>query len=1192
MVKISIDRGGTFTDIYAKYEDKIYIKKLLSNDPNNYDDAPREGIRLVLEEIFFKELDSKSVDEDSIDWIRMGTTVATNALLEKKGAKTLFLTTKGFADSLEIGYQNRADIFDLNIKKPKQLYDRVIEIDARVIPKGDAFEVIKEIDRKSLHKVLLRAKKDGFDSIAICFMHSYGYQRHELIAKEIAKAIGFSQISVSSEILPIVKFVNRASSSVIDAYLTPHIKEYIDSFKGGFKDNLESKKLLFMQSNGGLCDAEKFSGANSILSGPAGGVVGYSSIYKNKPIIGFDMGGTSTDVSRYDGEFELSFENEIDGIKNSSPQMQILTVASGGGSRLFYKNSMFVVGPESSSAHPGPICYKKGGYLSITDANLVLNRVLPNYFPKIFGANQDEALDRDASFRAFEELRDSINIDYETKGLKPLSLEEVALGFIKVANENMIKPIKELSALKGFDIKEHILASFGGAGAQHACSIAKSLGIEEIFIHRYSGILSAFGMSVADIIKDYRKPVNLKLNKKSLKIVNSKFKKLIHNFKEDGIKQSFDKYLLLRYKGTNNSFLVKEPIDSNYKRVFKEIHFKTFGFDFDDKVIDIDEMILKITTKEERVRRELIQKSKATPEPIETIKCYFENGYLDTKVYNLSLLYAGDVIDAPAIIINDTSTILIEPNSKAKINEYGDVKIVINHLDSNLLKSGLNPVNLALFNNLFSSIAEQMGRVLQRTAISTNIKERLDFSCALFDEGGNLVANAPHIPVHLGSISQSVKYIIKKYGDRISKGDVFITNSPFEGGSHLPDITVITPYVENSKVQFFVASRAHHADIGGITPGSMPSFSTSIDEEGALLKAFKVVKNGNFQEMKLINILNRAKAREISNNISDIHAQISANNRGILLLHEMIGKYTLDSVKSYMQYIQDVSESRVREFFKSLEVEKLKAKDYLDNGSRIALKILIDENGEAIFDFSKSAKQNYFNQNAPKSITYSAVVYVLRALLNEDLPLNEGFLKPIKFIFGKSSILNPDENLAVVGGNVTTSQRVVDVLLQAFGICADSGGCMNNLSFGNKNFGYYETIAGGSGATATSDGASGVHTHMTNTRITDSEIFERRFPVILREFSISKGSGGKGKFRGGDGVIREIEFLDEVSLNLLTERRSIAPNGAFGGSSGARGENLLIRDGVTLNVGSKANLKLKKRDRVKIKTPAGGGFGS
>lgn len=1183
MVKFSIDRGGTFTDIYAEYNGRVVIKKLLSIDKKNYEDAPREGIKRVLKEF---GLDFNS---NSLSWIRMGTTVATNALLERKGAKTALLITKGFKDILKIGYQSRKKLFELNIKKAIPIYERVVEVDERVIPKGNKFKVLKAPNYEEIVRDLITLKKEGFDSIAIVFMHSYGFDLHEREVAKIAKEVGFEQISISSEVLAIVKVVDRGDSSTLDAYLTPHIKSYIREFKSGFSDKLKDTNLFFMQSNGGLTKDKNFRGVNSILSGPAGGVVGYASIYDKKPIIGFDMGGTSTDVSRYDGELELSYDGEIDGIKNRAPQLDILTVASGGGSRLFYKNSMFVVGPESASAEPGPVCYKKGGYLTITDANLVLNRILPNHFPKIFGKDQNEPLDYEASLRAFEELTKEINREYKDESLEELTTYEVALGFVKVANENMIKPIQEISIQRGFDIKEHILASFGGAGGQHACAIAKTLGVKEIFIHRYSGILSAYGIGMADIIKNVSKPINLKYNSKSLKVVEKKFKNLIgENIKEIIESIGIDKYLTLRYANTSHQFIIKEPKDKNYERVFKEKYLNLFGFDL-DRDIDIDEIKVKLTTKTDKLKRQKIAKSKSEPKEIEVVKTYFEEGLLDTKVYNLNNLFAGDSINAPAIIIQDTSTILIEPNTKAIITEFGDVKIVVDKEDDIKIDTTLNPINLALFNNLFMSIAEQMGKTLQKTSISTNIKERLDFSCAIFDSSGNLIANAPHIPVHLGSISQSVKHILKKFKS-INSGDVFITNAPYEGGSHLPDITIITPYIKSGRVEFFVANRAHHADIGGITPGSMPSDSNYLWQEGAIIESFKIVENSIFEEEKLIKILNSAGARSINDNISDIKAQISANKRGVDLLIEASNKYSLKIVKAYMQYIQNVSEEAIRELFKSFKDRELSAIDYLDDGTEINLKIEIKDD-KAIFDFSKSGCESFYNQNTPKSITYSAVVYALRCLIKEELPLNEGFLKRVEFKFAENSILNPSKECGVVGGNVTTSQRIVDVIFMAFGVLANSTGCMNNFSFGNKKFGYYETIAGGMGATAKSDGASAIHTHMTNTKITDGEILERRYPVILREFSIRENSGGKGFRNGGDGVIREIEFLEKMRVNILSERRSIAPNGINGGKSAKRGKNLLIRKSKNYNLNSKVNLKIKKFDRIRIESAGGGGYG-
>lgn len=1199
MVSFSIDRGGTFTDVYAIYNNQIFIEKLLSVDPSNYPDAPVEGIRRILERVLNKPIIYGKIDPKYIKQVRMGTTVATNALLERKGAKSALVTTKGFGSALEIGYQNRPKLFELNIQKPSLLYEKVVEVDERIVVKGSALEVEKAIDIDKITTQLQELKNEGFESIAVVLMHAYGFSEHEKIIKSIALEMGFQNVSISSEVMPSIKFIDRGDTTVVDAYLTPHIQAYIASFQKGFSSPIPSQKLLFMQSHGGLSEASHFSGANSLLSGPAGGVSGYGySFDTDKPLIGFDMGGTSSDVSRFDKGVTISYENEIDNIKIKTPQIEILTVAAGGGSRLFYKNGLFVVGAESSGANPGPVCYKKGGYLSITDANLVLGRIVPEYFPKIFGAKQDEALGYAESYQAFEELAKEINADNENK----LTIEEIALGFLEVANENMSKPIREVSTQKGYEIASHALCAFGGAGGQHAVAIARKLGMGEIFIHRYSGILSAYGLNVAKRWVRKQSSINQPLER----IKSTQLQNTIEKLQRDSLKEFtlFDNATVehratvgLKYQGSEHQIFV--DVDSEWQEAFEAEHQREFGFLL-DKELEVVDLIVETIIDEASIER--IEEPLGSPtKSVDTHKVYFAEGWLDTRIYQLSELKVDEEIEAPAIIMNETSTILVEPNSKASILPYRDIKITLLEESKSTLSTDKDPIQLAVFNNQFMSIAQIAGNALQKTAVSTNIKERLDFSCALFDGDGNLIANAPHIPVHLGAMSHTVRSIKAQFSD-IQQGESFITNDPSFGGSHLPDITVITPYVENGKIEFWAANRGHHADIGGVVPGSMPPFSTHISEEGALIRPMKVVEEGVFQEEKLRAIFTQAKARKIDENISDIKAQILSNKKSISLMCELFSQYTKAVVLSYMEYLQEVSVEAVERLLDERVASPLSAVDYLDDGSRISLKIYKqssciptetdgNESAKYIFDFSGSAMQSFYNQNAPSAITSSAIIYVLRTLLNEDLPLNEGFLKPIETVVPKDSLLNPSSEAAVAGGNVTTSQRIVDVLLRAFEECGASSGCMNNVSFGNEHFGYYETIAGGSGAGEGYDGASGVHTHMTNTKITDSEILEHRYPVVVRQFALRQDLGGKGKYCGGNGVIREIEFQEAVNVSLITERRAIAPWGAKGGKDGSRGENILKRHGKCYHLSPKASLEVQKGESIIIKTPCGGGYG-
>ncbi len=1180
-MKFAIDRGGTFTDVYAEHEGAIYVEKLLSQDPSNYQDAPREGIRRLLKQVLSIDSSKESVDSTQIEWIRMGTTVATNALLEHKGAKTALFITKGFKDLLRIGYQNRPELFALEIKQPEMLYERVIEVEERVVVTETGFKVEKAFNYIDVKKALRELKEEGFESIAVVLMHAYGFDKHEKAIKLLAQEVGFSQISLSHEVINSIKIVERGESCVVDAYLTPHIEHYIHSFKSGFSDTLEEKQVDFMQSFGGLCEDGDFQGINAVLSGPAGGVVGLKSLYQGKALIGFDMGGTSTDVSRYDGSFEISFEHQISGVNLKAPQMDIVTVAAGGGSRLFYENGMFVVGPQSSGAHPGPVCYKKGGFLSVTDANLILGRIQPDYFPRIFGPGAKEPLGLQESREAFETLALTINAARS----QPLTIEEIAYAFIRVANDTMVKPIKEVSSKRGFALNEHTLVPFGGAGAQHACAIASMLGMDEIVIHCHAGVFCAYGLSQAERITRLQKSIRQPLESLDVESLDRAFEILC-------AKREHRRALLLRYERSEQLFIVDDM--AHPAAAFKQIHMREFGFLNDDRII-VEEIQAEIIEAAPKLLRPKRKHSSDVPEPDSIKAVYFEQGWMDVPVYLSEALYFEDCLKGPAIIMDQTSTIVIEPGCIATIDHYGDIHIQVGLQERKVLSTRPDAQWLPIFGNLFASVAEQMGHVLQRTAISTNIKERLDFSCAVFDAKGDLIANAPHVPVHLGSMSSTVKVMLEQFEGKMEKGDVFISNAPFEGGSHLPDITVISPYIVEDQVRYITASRGHHADIGGSTPGSMPPMSQRLSEEGTVILMQKVRSQGQFKEAALRRLFENGGARKIAENLADIKAQTAANHKGLQLLEEADKHYGSNVISAYMGHIQDVSAKAIRDKLKMLartqDIE-LHAQDCMDDGSVIDLKLSLDpHSGSAVFDFTGSADQSPSNQNAPLSITYSAVIYALRCLIDEDLPLNGGFLQPVEIKLREGSILNPQKDAAVVGGNVTTSQRIVDVIFQAFGNVADSCGCMNNLTFGNEKFGYYETIGGGSGAGEGFNGTSGVHTHMTNTRITDPEILEQRYPVVLEEFSLRKKSGGKGRWYGGDGLVRILRFSEKMDVSMLSERRRYAPHGAAGGENGVRGENLLVHDGATDELAGKVTFKAEAGDRLIIKTPGGGGYG-
>ncbi|CAM6046469.1 unnamed protein product [Sphagnum compactum] len=1267
--RFCIDRGGTFTDIYAEVpgEPGWRVVKLLSVDPTNYEDAPREGIRRILEEVTGEKIPrSAKLPTERIDWIRMGTTVATNALLERNGERTALCVTKGFKDLLQIGNQARPKIFDLTVAKPSCLYEEVIEVDERVQlalsssgnceveglhavkgVSGEMVEVIKPLDEESLRPLLQGLLDKGITCLAVLFLHSYTFPEHEQRVEQLAKSLGFKQVSTSSSLVPMVRAVPRGLTATVDAYLTPVIREYLSGFLSGFDEGLEKVGVSFMQSDGGLTPEHRFSGHKAILSGPAGGVVGYAQttfgMETQQPIIGFDMGGTSTDVSRYAGSYEQVLETQTAGIIIQAPQLDINTVAAGGGSKLKFQSGVFKVGPESVSAHPGPVCYRKGGQLAVTDANLLLGRVIPDYFPFIFGPHANEPLDIEATQRAFESLTATIN-SYccEQDPLsKQMSLEEVALGFLDVANEAMCRPIRQLTEMKGYETSKHTLACFGGAGPQHACAIARTLGMREVVVHRYCGILSAYGMGLADVVEEAQEPyaavygplVMDEVSKRSAALKEEVKKQLgLQGFKKEEI--STEVFLNLRYEGTDTAMMIKDPDDGNYATAFVRQFRQEYGFELQKKAILISDVRVRGIGSTNILRPVVLNKAVGEPEAEKRChKVYFGTGWHDTVVYMLEKLGYGHVISGPAVIMNGNSTIIVEPDCTAVITKFGNVHIKVGEgsgpsLAAQAKEASLKAdvIQLSIFNNRFMGIAEQMGRTLQRTSISTNIKERLDFSCALFSPDGGLVANAPHVPVHLGAMSSTVRWQLAYWGKNLRKGDVLVTNHPATGGSHLPDITVITPVFNEGQLIFFVASRGHHAEIGGITPGSMPPFSKAIWEEGAAIKAFKLVEGGVFQEEEIIRILKAEKTdteveagsngvhvipgtRRIEDNLSDLRAQVAANQRGIVLIGELIEQYGLEVVQAYMVHVQANAEAAVREMLKTMATrasalqsgssndEKLvvlEAEDYMDDGSAICLKLTIDSvKGEAHFDFGGTSPEVYANWNAPEAVTAAAIIYCLRCLVDVDIPLNQGCLAPVSIFIPKGSLLSPSDKAAVVGGNVLTSQRVTDVVLTAFQACACSQGCMNNLTFGDKTFGYYETIGGGSGAGPTWQGTSGVQCHMTNTRMTDPEIFEQRYPVLLHKFGFRENSGGAGKHKGGDGLIRDIEFRRPVTVSILSERRVHAPRGLAGGKDGARGKNLLLkRDGRYLYLGGKNTVHVEAGERLQILTPGGGGWGT
>ncbi|KAJ1643421.1 hypothetical protein J3B02_001321 [Coemansia erecta] len=1282
-IRVCIDRGGTFTDCVATFPvsatkdepagERTVVIKLLSEDPAHYDDAPREGMRRILEAATGRPHPrSEKLDTSNVAWVRMGTTVATNALLERKGERCALITTRGFGDLLKIGNQARPRIFDLAIKRPGVVYEEVIELDERVVldPQGDKVGVSGERlrvaqlpDWAMLQKQLDAAFARGIRSAAVCLMHAYTFAPHERQAAEIACKAGFTHVTLSSELAPIAKIVPRAQSTAADAYLTPGIRRYV----AGFERGLGPVRVEFMQSDGGLAPAHAFSGLRAILSGPAGGVVGYAATAYSPaakvPVIGFDMGGTSTDVSRYDGRLEHVMEAEAGGVTIAAPQLAINTVAAGGGSRLFFRSGLLAVGPESAGAHPGPACYRKGGELALTDANLVLGRLRSAHFPSIFGPNEDEPLDMEAPRRLFEQLAQTIAA---SNGAASMTVEALAIGFVHIANEAMCRPIRALTEAKGHAPQDHALACFGGAGGQHACAVAARLGIRRVFVHRLASVLSAHGLALAEIAHEEQAAAATTWTFEThSEILSPRLQALETAACDRLVEQGYEsssvsalRFLHLRYEGTDAALMVPEPADGDYAKTFEAMHKHEFGFVLQDRKIAVDDIRVRATAAPSSgscvdVYAELkglsplpVADPASHPAFVETASVYFDDGFHETPVLRLGGLAPGSVVSGPAIVLDRNSTVLVEPGWTATATSE---QLVLDHIngkqqvidDDKQAIDEPDPVRLAVFAHRFMGIAEHMGRALEKTSVSTNIKERLDFSCALFDPQGNLVANAPHIPVHLGSMSHAVRFQLARFAGNLCSGDVLLANHPHAGGSHLPDITVITPvFSEDSRdIIFFVASRAHHADIGGISPGSMPPASKELFEEGAVAMGFKIVDNGEFQEPALRHFLidepssypGCSATRNYRDVLSDIKAQIAANHRGISLLHQLCAEYGLRTVQAYMLHIQHTAENAVRDLLiqarKRFNGARLTASDRMDDGSTISLAIGIEADGSARFDFAGTSPEVYANTNAPPSVSASAIIYCLRSMVRSELPLNQGCLAPVTIAIPPQSLLSPSPTAAVVGGNVLTSQRLCDVILAAFGAAAASQGCMNNLTFGvppteledgtlREGWGYYETIAGGHGAGPTWDGQSGVHTHMTNTRITDPEILERRYPVILHSFSLRPGSGGRGTRAGGDGCIRDIEFLVPMSVSLLTERRVFAPPGLNGGYSGSCGINLWKRrrscskdsdaeaSGTDasqvdddhaqfqiLNLGAKNSVFVGAGDHIVIMTPGGGGFG-
>lgn len=1201
--QVWIDRGGTFTDIVAKKPDgSLVTHKLLSENPEKYQDAAVHGIRHLL-----NIAPSAPIPAKMIGAVKMGTTVATNALLERKGDPTLLVTTCGFGDALRIGYQTRPDLFARHIILPEMLYQKVLEVHERVSAQG---ELITTLDQEAAKIGLQKAYDSGIRAVAIVFMHGYRYPEHEQRVAKIAEAIGFVQISTSHRVSPLMKLVSRGDTTVVDAYLSPILRRYVDQIAEQLGSATDSgPKLMFMQSNGGLTDAQLFQGKDAILSGPAGGVVGMvktAAMGGFSKLIGFDMGGTSTDVAHYNGEYERSFETMVAGVRMRAPMMHIHTVAAGGGSVLNFDGARYRVGPESAGANPGPSCYRRGGPLTVTDCNIILGKIQPKYFPQVFGENGNLPLDTTSVESGFLALAETIA---EATDTPPLSLTKVAEGFLRIAVENMANAIKKISVQRGYDVTEYTLNCFGGAGGQHACLVADALGMKRVFLHPFAGVLSAYGMGLADIRALREVHLEFPLTDEAPQLIANACRPLISEVKAEVIAQDIEKNLIkiickahLRYEGTDSALLVDADTPAKMTKAFEHAHKQRFGFIARERGLVVEALSVEAVGVTESIIDEpqptAADPSPQPPIPHDTVQMVSNSQLHKTPLYLRDDLLTGQKITGPAIIAEKTGTVVVEEDWSAETNEQGHLilKRYRERPSQHAIGTSADPVMLEVFNNLFMSIAEQMGATLANTAYSVNIKERLDFSCALFDPDGMLVANAPHVPVHLGSMGESIKTIIRENQTTMQPGDVYMLNAPYNGGTHLPDVTVITPVFANDskEVLFYVASRGHHADIGGRTPGSSPPDSRHIEEEGVLIDNFLLVKQGVLQEQETRDLLNSGPypCRNIDQNMADLSAQIAANETGVRELRNMVANFGLEVVHAYMQHVQDNAEESVR---RVLDVLQNCSFVYpMDGGQQIKVCISVNrKKREATIDFTGTSPQSEGNYNAPTAVCKAAVLYVFRTLVADNIPLNEGCMKPLKLTIPPGTMISPEYPAAVISGNTEVSQAITDALFGALGLLASSQGTMNNFVYGNATHQNYETICGGTGAGPDHPGTSAVHSHMTNTRMTDPEVVEWRFPVQVESFSIRHGSGGTGKFPGGDGVVRKIRFLEPMTATVLSSHRETEPYGLAGGSPGKKGQNIVLHpDGTTTILAGNDEVFLSPNDIFIIKTPGGGGYGN
>ncbi|MFI2371554.1 hydantoinase B/oxoprolinase family protein [Streptomyces sp. NPDC018833] len=1186
-----IDRGGTFTDIVGKRPDgRLVTRKLLSHNPERYRDAAVAGIRLLL-----GTPDDEPVPPDRVAAVRMGTTVATNALLERRGEPTVLVITQGFRDALRIAYQNRPRLFDRHIVLPEAVYDRVVEVPERIDARGT---VVVPLDIDAVTEQLTAARADGLSSAAVVLMHGYRHPDHERRIARVARDLGFAQVSCSHEVSPLIKLVPRGDTTVVDAYLSPILRRYVDEVAA----ELAGIRLMFMQSNGGLREATHFRGKDAVLSGPAGGVVGMARTSEQAgygQVIGFDMGGTSTDVSHYAGEFERELGTQVAGVRMRAPMMSIHTVAAGGGSVLHFDGRRYRVGPDSAGAVPGPACYRRGGPLTVTDANVMLGRIQPAHFHAVFGPNGDQPLDADTVRERFTALAEEVSRATGTAR----TAEQVAAGFLEIAVLNMANAVKKISVQRGHDVTRYALTSFGGAGGQHACAVADALGVDTVIVPPLAGVLSAYGIGLADATAMREQSVEAPLDEDTVARVRTLCDELADRTRaelradevpDDAI--TTHARVLVRYAGTDASLPVPLGSAEAMKARFASLHRTRYAFTM-DKPLVVEAVSVEAVGAAGEHAETLVEQAGGQGEsaPSARVPVFVDGKRRTVPLHRRGDLRPGHAIPSPAIVAEADATTVVDPGWQAAAGDTGHLLLtrVLPRPGRVAVGTDVDPVLLEVFNNLFMAIAEQMGVRLENTAHSVNIKERLDFSCALFDADGNLIANAPHIPVHLGSMGESIKEVLRRNAGSMRPGDVYAINDPYHGGTHLPDVTVVTPVFEGEELRFLVASRGHHAEIGGITPGSMPAFSRTVDEEGVLFDNWLLVRDGRLREAETRELLTSARhpSRAPDTNLADLRAQIAANEKGIAELRRMTDEFGTDVVQAYMRHVRDNAEESVRRIVARLGDGQYRYET--DGGAVIRVAVRVDrERRSALIDFTGTSPQQPGNFNAPTSVVMAAVLYVFRTLVGEDIPLNSGCLEPLEVRVPEGSMLAPSYPAATVAGNVETSQAVTGALYAALGVQAEGSGTMNNVTFGNDRVQYYETVASGSGAGDGFDGADAVQTHMTNSRLTDPEVLEWRYPVRVDSFAVREGSGGHGRWHGGSGAVRRIRFLEPMTVALLTGHRRIAPYGMAGGEPGALGENHVVRaDGSVERLAGVASVDVGPGDVLVLRTPGGGGYG-